>query len=185
MLPDGIVKNMYMKTISHYWSAGISMIGGGGQMKLFKIVGGLAGEFVRLQDFNNWEQIGEDPRELVIHEVMHEYATAESYIFPRFPIIPVVSDVANLLIYGVTRLPKYGIASAPLSYIEAVGCSRKKLFSGLYTYSTNPVTGYSDIPEETECGEDFADSAGWYVTKPCDLLNGGVTSDKKAGEVRY
>lgn len=39
--------------------------------------------------------------------------------------------------------------------------------------------------EQIECGEDWAESAAWYVTNACQLLVGGNNKDAQSGKLRY
>ena len=65
-----------------------------------------------------------------------------------------------------------------------MGC---KIVNGEATYKLHPVTDYAAEPGKLGCHEDFADSATWYITRPCDLLAGGIGEVKypDAGKARY
>ena len=93
---------------------------------------------------------------------------------------------------GKTQLPFEEIskvlATYPAIYMEKTGCTSNG--SNKYSYAYSPVSGYGGLTaEDVSCFEDFADSAAWYVTRPCDLLAGGVpesvTKNPEAGKVRY
>jgi len=105
----------------------------------------------------------------IIHEWMHEWAYYQTVKQDR--------PLSLVLIAFSTLITADGYAPVPLDYKNLVGCNYN-IFTNQYTYKEEPVTGYSQLPaDKLVCGEDFADSAEWYITQPCDLL--------KLSPVRY
>jgi len=77
----------------------------------------------------------------------------------------VPQDYKDLVGYG------YDGIDLNLNLMKALPDESKVLQYVRFTYTLPPVTGYTDFgPEHTPISEDFADSAAWYVARPCELL---------------
>lgn len=183
LLPESVLAGAWRKVIRQTWLPEIDY-NFEQKMKL----AGIAGDYVDLSF-----QAPDDPfsPELVVHEYMHEWAFSQVAVVPTWAPF---SDLVNAGAWAVTNAKNMGWAPAPASYVEAIGC--KKNQSDLtynegetYTYVAKPITGYGYGGDKIPCGEDFADSAAWYVTRACDLLAGGgpesETKDPEAGKIRY
>ncbi len=172
LLPDHILEDAHYNTLRHLWYPRVNSTG--------HTAVGTAYSIIDLANTNTMDYgFAGQTAEVVIHEYMHEWATTQAAWYPHNWPLADILNVAPL----VTNFSQQGIAPAPADYMKTIGCKKE---DGKFSYGYQPVTGYSGLPvDEVECGEDFADSAAWYVTRACDLLTGGESGDYEAGQVRY
>jgi hypothetical protein len=137
------------------------------------------GEYLPLSvDAPEWMQVSTDysTEATIIHEFFHAWA---GQLVKNAQFLQLTFQKQKYADSFGAHLNQY-----PKDYMELIGCSWNT--DGTYEYANSPVTGYANRDEQNvPCFEDFADSAQWYVTNGCGLLNGGRTGDKKAGEIRY
>ncbi|MBI5019588.1 hypothetical protein HZB58_04940, partial [Candidatus Gottesmanbacteria bacterium] len=176
LLPDHILEGAHYDTLRHLWYPRVNSTGHTAVGTAYSII-----DLSNINVMNNSFTGG--TAEVVIHEYMHEWATTQAAWYPHSWPLADILNVAPL----VSNFSQQGIAPAPIDYIKAVGCKKE---NGKFSYASSPITGYSGMSsDEVECGEDFADSAAWYVTRACDLLAGGApeaeVKDPEAGKVRY
>lgn len=184
-LPPSVLENAYVKVLRQVWLPGVN--------SWDEVVSGTAGDYIDLMNFqeNVDSSLMED---LIIHEYMHDWARGVVRS------VPVSLPFADFINNGIWDAQQYvlnplfggnnaGHARVPESYLNTVNCN---LANGRYQYGANtqPVTSYRNrTSDKIPCGEDFADSAAWYVTRSCDLLAGGAPEDQiknpEAGKIRY
>lgn len=109
----------------------------------------------------------------IIHEFFHSWAAQNTTgAFSRF-------FGQSFVVSGLYDLGNMENDLAPQDYISLAGC--RKTDTGYLFTRLSPVTGYPN----PDCGEDFAESATYYVMRPCDLLAGGESKNAEAGKARY
>jgi len=172
LLPDHILEGAHYNTLRHLWYPRVNSTGHTAIGTAYSIID-LSNTNVMDNSFTG------GTAEVVIHEYMHEWATTQAAWYPHsWPL----ADILNVAPLAAT-FSQQGVAPAPVDYMKTIGCKKE---GGKFSYDSQPITGYSGLPaSEVECGEDFADSAAWYVTRACDLLKGGESGDAEAGQIRY
>ena len=155
LLPESLLKNAKYTTIRHTWNPYLNFFG--------HTVYGVAIDFIDLADLTNTNS--PDQKKSIIHEFFHEWAYEKNSWYPNW--MP-LGDIMNV-IPMIGSVSKQGIAPVPEEYRALVGCQKN---NGKFNYApqAQPVTGYGGRPgDQVECGEDFADSAAWYVVHACEL----------------
>ena len=104
---------------------------------------------------------------VVIHEFIHQWVTQKGRREVSNPSF--LEQYPEYELYGELLYEQPGIAYPP-DYMKTVGCQWIWVFGSTYDPKYPPVTGYRGREEQNiPCWEDFADSATWYVEKPCEL----------------
>lgn len=123
----------------------------------------------------------EDREATLIHEFIHAWVDARM----KSPLVLLEqSRQLNIPLLELLKVPVNNRKLVyPFDYMnDVVGCS---FSDGVFSYRAPPVTDYAATPGTLGCPEDFADSAAWYVTRPCELLAGGESKNAEAGKARY
>lgn len=181
LLPDYLF-NLHFRTFKHLWFPVVEFPE---FTKPFFRGLGFAMNYVGISNLgvlNDYDMASE----LIIHELMHEWAYAKTAVLPPyFPYAYVINPI-------VSYVRSKGYAPVPQDYLEIVGCDKNE--KG-YSYKLESITGYAGLStEKVECGEDFAGSAAWYVVRPCELMEKSperyeyfkdqVFTDSKTGETK-
>ncbi len=114
--------------------------------------------------------ITENGTDMIIHEFFHNWAYQNAnYILPVIGQSKFITTASDLL-----WRRSLDTGPAPESYIQLTHCDNPK-------QRLPTVRDYA----ATNCGEDFAEHATWYVNHACELLKGGESENPEAGKIRY
>jgi len=117
-------------------------------------------------------------KDTVVHEYFHLWGGQNYRLYPDwapFSMIVAMPAALTQVFFGSTDV------ATPRSYVKLLDYYPEKFteynsLDNKFHYNNNPVIGYGNLdPSMIGIGEDFANSAAWYVNEACQLKSNSPT----------